>query len=331
MKKRILILALCLMMLAGCGKPSEKYERQVFAMDTVMSLQVWGRDGDPVLQDLEKNIWDMEARLSVTREGSALWNLNRDGEVTLSEAEAEMLRTVLDINQKSGGVLDPCLYPVTSLWGFTTGQYRVPGENEISRELSRTGAQNVHLDGNTVTLEPGAEMDLGAAVKGWAGQVCADRLAEEKDIVCGLLYLGGNIQTYGTKVDGSDWRIGIQDPFSSATAGVLNVQGTCSVVTSGGYQRFFEEDGLRYCHIIDPATGHPAESGLASVTIVARDGLLADCLSTTLYILGLEKAGDYWRENGGFEAVFITDEGRIYATEGLKDALSGCEFEVIAK
>ena len=189
----------------------------------------------------------------------------------------------------------------------------------------------------TVELEDGmaaahgAELDFGAVAKGYAGAVLA-REMKAAGVESALLQLGGNVQTVGLKPDSSRWRVGIRDPWGGEDSylGVLEV-GETAVVTSGGYQRYFEEAGTRYCHILDPATGYPASSGLASVTIVAEDGFLADGLSTALYVMGLDAAAEFWRSRDDFEAVLVTDNGRIYVTGGLRDCFACEEFQVIER
>jgi thiamine biosynthesis lipoprotein len=172
-----------------------------------------------------------------------------------------------------------------------------------------------------VLLTQGSNIDLGAVAKGYIGQKIADELQKEGSDF-GILSLGGNMQLYGNKADGSNWNIAIQDPLDeSSIVGIISTT-DCSVITSGSYQRYFIEENIVYHHILDPKTGYPADSGLISVTIVARDGAYADALSTGLFVTGLEKGIEIWKEYKDFEAVFITVNNEIYITEGLKGRFS---------
>ena len=144
--------------------------------------------------------------------------------------------------------------------------------------------------------------------------------------------LGGNVRAVGSKPDGESWSVAVTDPDdNSKSIGTLKISDK-AVVTSGGYQRYFEENGQIYHHIIDTKTGYPADSGLKSVTIVSDDDALADALSTALFVMGLEKSGKFYSENSSlFGAVFITDKGEIYVTDNLKDSfMSEQGFEVIS-
>ena len=129
--------------------------------------------------------------------------------------------------------------------------------------------------------------------------------------------LGGNVQTVGCRPDGDPWKIAVKAPRGGTPMIVLSIQDQ-AMVTSGGYERYFEQDGNTYWHIMDPATGRPAESGLTSVTVVGDNGLACDGLSTALFVMGLEKSAALWQESDDFEAVFVTAEGDIYITAGLE-------------
>lgn len=319
-----LIIAL---LLPGCSRQPAEF--QIYAMDTVMTVKLWGSGGEVAGQDLARLFQEQEEQLSVTRPDSLTSRLNEGQTVALTGPMQTLLQETLHLSRRTGGALDPCLYSVTKLWGFTTGHYRVPEQEELEQALQHTGAEQLMLHGSGACLAHGAQIDLGAVGKGWAARLAVESLAEREDITGGILSIGGNVQTYGEKPDGTPWQIGIQDPEGAGTAGMLSVTGNWAVVTSGGYQRYFVEDGVRYCHIIDPDTGMPAQTGLASVTVVAEDGLLADGLSTALYVMGLERAAAFWRDSGDFEAVFLTEDGMVYATEGIAGQLSGCTFEVI--
>lgn len=306
MKRAFCVLLICVL-LCGCTGQT-RCQRTVFAMDTVMDLQIWSQD-ESALDAVEDILQELEHRWSAADENSALSKYNRGEDPHWTTEEQALLEQLEQLSQWTNGTFDPTLGALTAAWGFYSDQYRVPTQPELEAALIAD------------------ELDVGAALKGYAGKRAAEKLAS-MDVTCALLNLGGNIQTVGTKPDGTPWQIGIQHPEGGANIGVLSVIGTKAIVTSGDYQRCFELDGKRYHHIFDAVTGYPADSGLASVTVICEDGLLADVLSTALFVMGLEDAATFWCREGGFEAVFITQSGAVYATSGA--ALSGCEYEVIA-
>lgn len=310
MKRFFSLIILIGILLSGCAKASEPVRQTVFCMDTVMDLQVWGKDAKAAMEQITGKLNELERDWSATSQDSLLSRLNQGDTPELSQEQARLLERIEGLSQRTGGAFDPHLRVLSEAWGFYGEDHRVPAPQEIAAALEES------------------QWDLGAALKGYAGQVCADLLAE-LDIDRAMLVLGGNVQTYGEKPGGSPWQIGIQSPEVGDNLGILSVTGTASVVTSGDYQRYFEEGGVRYHHILDPETGYPADSGLRSVTVVCRDGLTADCLSTALFVMGLEDGAAFWRESDDFEAVFVTTDGTIYATEGA--VLSGCSYEVIGR
>jgi len=186
-------------------------------------------------------------------------------------------------------------------------------------ELVDYRAVTVDTGADTVTLaREGMALSLGAVAKGYAGDLAADAL-RERGVTSALLSLGGNIQTVGAKPDGGAWRVAVQDPENPEQyAGAIDVADQ-AVVTSGGYERYFVGgDGEVYWHIMNPETGYPAKSGLISVTVAADSGALADALTTSLFVMGLDAAAAHWRAYRDFEAVFITDAHELYITEGLE-------------
>ena len=310
-----LLLAL-LLALPGCA-PAQPLERTFFAMDTVMTLRLYqGGDGS-LLDRAEARVRELEAQWSVTEENSEICALNRGGRAELSPETAELLGAALDMCRRTDGALDISTYPVLRAWGFTTGEYSVPGGEAIAALLPLVDYGRVALEAGAAALPPGMEIDLGSVAKGYTGDALA-ALLKQGGADSALLDLGGNIQAVGSKPDGSPWRVAIRDPAGDGNIGVVEVADQ-AVVTSGGYERYFEEDGVRYWHIIDPATGWPARSGLASVTVVGESGLLCDGLSTALFVMGREGALEHWRQHRDFEAVLVSEDGSVTITAGLED------------
>ena len=298
------------------------YSADLFAMDTYMTMKAYGTDAEAALRDISAMISDLDAHLSVTNAESEIYKLNHaDGQpVSLSDTTADLLSKALALGGTTNGALELTSYPLSLAWGFTTGDYQIPEQETIDGILPLVDDSAVTLDGNTAALPSGAQLDLGAVAKGYAGDRAAEIL-QESGVTSALLNLGSStIRAIGSKPDGSAWRIAVQDPNdSSAYAGVVSAT-DLAIDTSGGYERYFEgDDGEIYWHILNPHTGYPAKSGLISVTVLSDSALTGDGLSTALFVMGLDDAIDYWRQQGNFEFILITDQNEIYVSQGAED------------
>ncbi|MBQ3281209.1 MAG: FAD:protein FMN transferase [Eubacterium sp.] len=338
--------ALMLAALMGCvndGGPDdtedssgrdEPVSAELFAMDTYMTLTAYGENAEKALSESEKEIRRLDAMLSAESEESEISGLNKAGKKQVSEETFGLIKRAAEIGEDTGGAFDITIYPVMQAWGFAGQNYRVPEKAELEELLEHVDVRGIKLDEDDLTVSLGDDMaiDLGGIAKGYT----SDRIIaimKESGVEHALVNLGGNVQVLGHKPDGSEWRVAITDPEDEANyVGGVSVSDK-AVITSGGYQRFFESGGEKYFHIIDPSDGYPARNGLISVTIVSEDGTLADGLSTSLFIMGPDKACDYWRKNADdFDAVLVTDDGSVLVTEGLEDSwFSDREYEIIRK
>ena len=336
---------------AGCGTmdPDEAQESiQVIAMDTAMIFTAYGVNSTKADYAAEEEVYRLEAMLSRTDEESPVAQLNSQGTAEVDGELWALMETAMEYTAATGGAFDITVAPVTVAWGFTTDSFQVPTQAELDSLLPLVGTDHIHnLGGNgdgtvTVELDPGTQIDLGGIGKGYA----SDRVAaifREYEIPRGLVQLGGSVLAIGDRPDGAAWVVGIKDPRdpdnANAFAAVLNLTDAYAV-TSGSYQRYFEQDGETYHHIIDPATGYPADSGLTSVTVVADsadgNGTMCDALSTALFVMGEEKALDFGRRGQyNFQLVLVTEDGRVVVTEGLTDVLTeiddnGYAYEIVS-
>lgn len=336
-----ILLSICfsVILLAGCSSGTavtdqaqeaaqtvQSVSRDIFAMDTYMTVTCYGENAAEACDAAEAEIKRLDSRLSTGDPESEISRLNAAGSASLSSDSRIMLEKALDVYQKTDGAFDITIYPVMQLWGFFTHDYSVPDEDQLANVMQTVGTDRLSYESGNITLPEGGGIDLGGIAKGYT----SDRLMKifsEYDLVSGLISLGGNVQLYSTKPDGSLWRVGIRDPHENASAndvlGVLEAS-DCAVITSGAYERYFEdEDGNIYHHIIDPSTGYPAESGLISSTIVSESGMLADALSTAVFVMGPEKASEFWRDSSyDFDMILMTEDDEVYITEGLENSFS---------
>lgn len=313
MKKRIFIAACAVIFLAGCSSPEVSSES--YALNTLCSQEVTGQNAKTAADEVNRMLQDITNSMSVS-EGSEVYAVNMAATqaIKVSEDTAFVIAAAKEMARETDGAFDATAGALTELWDIT-GNPRVPSPEEIDAALTLVDYNGISVNGTSVSLaRSGMKIDLGGIAKGYAADE-AVRIYAKYGIDNALLSLGGNIYAYGDR----EYRIGIRDPLGSAgdVAATITVAGT-SVVTSGGYERYFESGGKIYHHILDPKTGYPADNGLLSVTVVCENSTKADALSTALFVMGLEKGMKYVQAEDDIEAVFIMQDRKIYITNGLK-------------
>lgn len=309
---------------------SAPIRREFFAMDTYMTLTLYGAT-EEFADRLESEVHRLDELFSTGNPESEVYALNRGERVSCSPDVLALYEKSIQLYRQTQGAFDITVYPLMEAWGFTNSRFRVPADTTLAALLPHVDSKLLPPVSDTLTLPEDVRIDFGGIAKGYTAQLLQNLIGTE-ELQGAVLDLGGNIQLMGKKPDGTLFRIGIKDPFDTdANLGVLSCS-DCAIVTSGGYERFFEEKEIVYHHILDPHTGYPAENGLKSVTIVCPEGTLADGYSTALFILGPEKAIALWRDSGDFEAIFVTSDNRILVTEGLQDTFSSNRsYEIIQR
>lgn len=309
--------------------------RELFAMDTYMTVTAYGSNAQTAVDRAAEEIERLDSLLSTGNSESEIYEINQDGGGILSDDSSYLVERSLELYEDTNGAFDIAVYPIMEAWGFTDDVFRVPSGEELEQLLTLTDAGQISFDQEDGEISFGIEgmkIDLGGIAKGYTSGRIMD-IFRECGVESGLVNLGGNVQALGTKTDGSSWRVAIQDPENTESyMGILSIQDR-AVITSGGYERYFEEDGVTYHHIIDPSTGYPADSGLISVSVISADGTLADGLSTSLFIMGLDRASEFWKSHSDeFDMILMTGDRKLYVTEGILDSFaSDYEIEAITK
>lgn len=296
------------------------------AMGTVVKKSIYvdnTSQSQQINRQIDECLTELEEQISVRVTDSAVSKCNANyvaGDVfAISPNILEYLGQEIQISKETGGAYSPCIRPLASLWGIEDGNTLIPDDEVIKETLEAVNVDNVEITDNGVILHAeNMSIDFGASGKGIACDEVAKLLAGS-DIQGAVIAIGGSILVYGDKGDGRNWHVGIQDPRAETgeVLGILEVEGGKVVSTSGDYEKYFEQDGKRYHHILDPHTGYPAESGLISVTIISDSGFLSDTMSTACFVMGLED-GMAYAEEKGVEAVFITEEKEVHVTSGIK-------------
>ena len=316
------ILLLTLLLLSGCASVSDTpISRTATFFDTVITIKIYDKDAEDVLDACIEKCRDYESRFSRTLEGSEIYRLNHAGgqAVELSEDTVELIKLGLKYCELSEGSFDITVAPLDDVWNFKENSGTVPDPSAIAEAKSHVNYHTVVVNGKSVQLtDPAAQIDLGGVAKGYIADKLKSFLKKE-GVEHAIIDLGGNVLAVGGKPDGASFNIGIQKPFADQGMPITSVKiKDKSVVSSGIYQRFFKVDDKIYHHILNPVTGYPCENNLLGVTIVASSSADADGLSTTCFILGKKRGMELINNISGVEAVFITDDYKLHYTSGFK-------------
>lgn len=320
----VLLILIILVSFAGCGlRKSKPVQTQEFALGTIINQQVYGPNAQKATDEVSARIKKLDALWTINQPGGDINKLNRNagqGYVKLKPETIDLLNQARRISDLSGGsAFDITVAPLVKAWGIGTDHAGIPSDEVINKLVGLVDYRDVHVDqatGSASLARMGQMVDLGGIAKGYIGDQVRD-IYKKNGITSAFANLGGNVVVMGTKPDGTPWKVGIQNPRSQngEIVGVVDVVDK-AVVTSGDYQRYFVKNGKRYCHILNPKTGYPADSGLMSVTIIAASSTDADGMSKA-YVLGLDQGLELVRRYSKAEAIFITNDKKIYVTPGL--------------
>ena len=317
-------------MMASCAaqrEPQRQTETRVL-LGTVVSVTTYGDVARDVFDEVFDRVAEIESKMSVSREDydtTELLTVNDAAgvePVVVSPDTYYVVEQALHYSYLTDGAFNVAIEPLVRLWGIGTNRAAVPSAEQLEAAVAEIDYRRVVMEPTNHTIylsEEGMGLDVGGIAKGYAADEVA-RILTGHGVEHALLDFGGNVVVVGTKVDGSDWRIGIQNPDPDASRGafigVLPAT-DLAIVTSGPYERYFIEDGVRYHHILDSTTGYPVWNGLQSVTIVNDKSITADVLSTAVLSMGLTDGMSFVESHDGVEAIFIDEDNMVYVSSGL--------------
>lgn len=330
----IILIAIILSIIVGCRKQSNNEEplsRTEFLMDTVITLKIYDKKDEKILDRAVDRLKEIEERMSRTIPSSDVSLINKNSGIKPVKVHDDVyyvIQQARNFAKITNGAYEPTIGPLSDLWDINGdgGEERdsIPSEYDIKKAKELVDYNKLELMGdNYVYLkDEGMKIDLGGIVKGYAADEIKNIFLEE-GVKSAIIDLGGNVYALGGKNGTGFWRIGIQNPFgvTGSCLGICNIKDK-SVVTSGNYERYFLYEGRRYHHIIDPNTGYPSENEVAGVSIVSDKSIVGDALSTALFILGVDKGTKLINELEDVEAIFITKQGEVVVDEKIIEQFS---------
>lgn len=291
-----------------------------FAMDTVMTIEATGKNSRKAVDEIKAMIMHIEALLSNKDENSELSLLNKNKSITTNSELLELTKIAIEYGEATNGTLDITTYEASKKWGFLDQSYKVLEAEELTSLAKGIDYRNIEINGNTIKLKNQASIWFGAIAKGYCSSKAVDIL-KKHDVGSALINLGGNVVCIGQPLDTHKWNIGIEDPFNAGSALAVIRLNDKAVVSSGNYQRFFEENGVRYHHILNPKTAAPVKTDVNMMTVICDDATRADCLSTALYVMGEAEAISFWRRSNKDFSLILTKDNKMIASADLKDSL----------
>ncbi|MCX7614536.1 MAG: FAD:protein FMN transferase [Clostridiales bacterium] len=328
-KKCLIVLASLFTLLFGCSSKNETYSRDFFTMDTVINITVYSNsegEAKAALDAAEKEFFRISALSDRFSDKSDLSKVNKNAgkqAIKVSDDVFRMIDDSISWAKRTNGAFDIAVGPLMDLWGIEKGINIPPEKDKINEALKICGYQNVVINKKEKTVflkQKDMILDLGGIAKGYATD-CAATVLKKMGVKNAIINAGGNVYTIGGKTDGSPFRVGIQDPRNQQ--GILAVipLSDKAAVSSGDYERYYIYNGVRYHHILDPATGFPARKCIAT-TIIGNSAEIADILSTSLFVMGPEKGLQFANSLTEIDGVlFVTEDKTITATSKIKEKL----------
>lgn len=339
-KKLLTMIVISILAIGNIGCVKEDINQPIsqteIFMGTPISITLYDGGNQKILDKVFEKIVEIEDLVSINKENTEITKLNESAgveKVKLSNLSYDILKKGIEYSKLSNGSYDITIGPLVKLWSIGLEGAKVPSKDEINETIGYIDYNNIEINDYTkeaFLTKEGMEVDLGSIAKGYAADEVV-KILKQEGIRSAIIDLGGNIYALGSKNSDNNWNVGIQDPFSDRgkVIGAVEVFDK-TVVTSGIYERFIEEDGVRYHHILNPKTGYPYETDIAGVSIIADNSIDADALSTLTFTKGVKEGLKFVENLYNVDAIFITNDKKIYLTENIKDnfKLMSNDFEI---
>ena len=337
-KKLLTMIVISILAIGNIGCVKEDINQPIsqteIFMGTPISITLYDGGNQKILDKVFEKIVEIEDLVSINKENTEITKLNESAgveKVKLSNLSYDILKKGIEYSKLSNGSCDITIGPLVKLWSIGLEGAKVPSKDEINETIGYIDYNNIEINDSTkeaFLTKEGMEVDLGSIAKGYAADEVV-KILKQEGIRSAIIDLGGNIYALGSKNSDNNWKVGIQDSFRGKVIGAVEVFDK-TVVTSGIYERFIEEDGVRYHHILNPKTGYPYETDIAGVSIIADNSIDADALSTLTFTKGVKEGLKFVENLDNVDAIFITNDKKIYLTENIKDnfKLMSNDFEI---